>query len=483
MRKLVKNYLIAIFILFALSACNSGSTIPSLADNSQTDTEKIIMSYSINDNPGKIIDHNIFVTMPFGTDVTDLVASFSVKCAYTTVNGIPQVSGITHDDFTKPLNYLVIGHDGSIESYTVIVTIAKKSAKEIVSYSINDQKAKITDHNILVTMPFNTNVTNLVAIYSTTGENVVVNGVPQLSGVTHNNFESPVVYYVTAADGSTESYVVTVTISKNTSKEITLYSLNGHNGRIIDHNILVTMPFASNVNNLIATFSINGESATINGVPQVSGETHNDFKSPIIYIVTAADGSRATYKIVVTVPKTLFSCINDPVTSNACGCLTMNDGSGSIWYADGSKTGTWASWCSHTGAFSDAKCTIDGASLVAFNSENHCGYNNWHLPNATNLKNGMPGAKMGGEWGVLASYAKNNGWTEGSSLSKWLMDPSSSEIGENHFTGVPAQNYYWSTVSADDDINSWCLTMVTGVEYEGGKSASDFGVLLVRESN
>ncbi len=366
--------------------------------------------------------------------------------------------------------------------------------KEIIKYSLKGQNHKlidgnITDHNISVTMPFGSTITDLVAKYSTTGKSVTVNGNPQTSEVTHNNFESTIDYVVTAQDGSTATYKVMVAVAESSAKEIIKYSFKGQNnesidGSITDHNISVTMPFGSTITDLVAKYSTTGKSVTVNGNPQTSDVTHNNFESTIKYAVTAQDGSTATYVVMVTVPKELFSCIADPVTSNACGCLAMNDGSRLIWYADGSKTGTWDSWCSHTGTYADSKCNKDGASLITFNSENHCGYNNWHLPNATNLGNGTSGDTMGGNWGMLASYAKNNGWAKGTSFSKWLMNPSSGESGINHFTGIQPQNYYWSTVSADDDdINAWCLATVLGTEYEGDKSATNFDVLLVRDNH
>ncbi len=60
-------------------------------------------------------------------------------------------------------------------------------------------------------MPFGTNVTALVATYVTTGASVAVGSTTQVNGVIANNFTSPVVYTVTAANGSTQNYTVTVT--------------------------------------------------------------------------------------------------------------------------------------------------------------------------------------------------------------------------------------------------------------------------------
>ncbi|MCE3269213.1 MAG: hypothetical protein K0R49_1465 [Burkholderiales bacterium] len=55
-------------------------------------------------------------------------------------------------------------------------------------------------------MPFGTNLTSLFATFTTTGESVLVDTAVQTSGTTANNFTNPVLYTVTAANGSTATY-------------------------------------------------------------------------------------------------------------------------------------------------------------------------------------------------------------------------------------------------------------------------------------
>jgi hypothetical protein len=66
---------------------------------------------------------------------------------------------------------------------------------------------------IALTVPSGTNVTSLIATFTTTGASLKVGAAVQTSGTTPNNFTSPVTYRVTAADASTQDYVVTVTIA------------------------------------------------------------------------------------------------------------------------------------------------------------------------------------------------------------------------------------------------------------------------------
>ncbi len=95
----------------------------------------------------------------------------------------------------------------------------------------NDVTGIISNTNINLTVPYGAILTNLIAVYSNTGVTVKIGSNIQTSGVTANNFTSPVIYTVTAADGSTRNYAVTVTIASSSAKAITAFSftsaLNG----------------------------------------------------------------------------------------------------------------------------------------------------------------------------------------------------------------------------------------------------------------
>lgn len=67
---------------------------------------------------------------------------------------------------------------------------------------------------VSVTVPRGTNVKALVATFTATGVKVDIGSVTQVSAVTANDFSSPVVYKVVAADNSTTDYIVTVTVQR-----------------------------------------------------------------------------------------------------------------------------------------------------------------------------------------------------------------------------------------------------------------------------
>ncbi len=94
-------------------------------------------SYSLRTEGGKIYDgtiddegHTISVTVPAGTDVTDLIAAFTTSAETVKVGGVEQENGVTSNDFTDPVVYTFAAADGSSEEFTVTVTVGKKSGGE-----------------------------------------------------------------------------------------------------------------------------------------------------------------------------------------------------------------------------------------------------------------------------------------------------------------------------------------------------------------
>jgi hypothetical protein len=89
------------------------------------------------------------------------------------------------------------------------------SAKAITAFSFTSPSVtgtiSETAKTIAVTVPADTSVTALVATFTTTGSSVKVGLTVQASGATSNNFTNPETYTVTAADGTSQAYIVTVT--------------------------------------------------------------------------------------------------------------------------------------------------------------------------------------------------------------------------------------------------------------------------------
>ncbi|MDD3959776.1 MAG: DNRLRE domain-containing protein, partial [Oscillospiraceae bacterium] len=82
------------------------------------------------------------------------------------------------------------------------------------------------------------------------------------------------------------------------------YSLCGVDGIIdtVNKTVQITVPEGSDITGQTADFSLpGGAAATVGTIPQISGETINDFSNPVTYILIAEDGSPLTYVVTVAV--------------------------------------------------------------------------------------------------------------------------------------------------------------------------------------
>lgn len=310
------NLLVAIFlslVVFLLASC-SGGTSTSINPNSNPDTNpassnKSIVSYSLNGHLGVVGEDDINVIVPAGTSVTSLVATFAINGGTVTVGATPEISGQTANDFSNPVVYTVTAEDGTTQDYTVTVMVASISDKDILYYSINGNDGVITSNNINIVVAYGTNVTSLIATFITNSETVTVGATPQISSQTANDFSNPVVYTVTAEDGTTQNYTVTVTVAGSSDNAILEFSLDNIQGTIIGNNISVTVPYGTDVTQLTTAFTTNGQKVFIGTVEQVSNVSVNNFTKPVVFRVTAADGSTQNYTATVTVAQSSAKAI------------------------------------------------------------------------------------------------------------------------------------------------------------------------------
>lgn len=317
MKYMFKILLTMFMISWMIAGCiiddgGGSSTLPG-----QISSAKAITDFNFTDlSVIGVVDESaktISVTVPFGTGVTALTATFVTTGDAVNVGSTTQVSGTTDNDFTSPVTYTVTAADTTTVDYIVTVTVELNPNKAITVFSFADLSAiGVIDEgakSIAVEVPNATDVTALVATFTSTGVLVEVGTTAQVSGTTDNNFSSSVVYKVTAADGGTENYIVTVTEAAADAKAITsFYFTSPAAFAVIDEGakiITVDMPNGTDLTALVASFvTTSGASVKIVATPQVSGTTVNDFSSSVIYIVVAADTSEQSYVVTVNVAAT-----------------------------------------------------------------------------------------------------------------------------------------------------------------------------------
>jgi hypothetical protein len=306
------RWLIALVLASAVAGCGGNSPILGGGGTSGV-SNKTITSYSLNGVAGTINEaaKTIAVTVPNGTSVTALVATFNTTGVSAKVGTTVQTSAVTANDFTSPVAYIVTAGNATTATYNVTVTVASATAKALTSFSFAGYSGATGTINegaktIAVTVPNGTSVTSLVATFNTTGVSVKVGAAVQTSATTANSFTSPVAYTVTAGDASTAVYTVTVTVASATAKAMTAFSFAGYSGATGTINegaktIAVTVPFGTDVTTLVATFATTGASVKVGAAVQTSATTANNYTSPVAYIVTAGNATTATYIVTVTI--------------------------------------------------------------------------------------------------------------------------------------------------------------------------------------
>lgn len=179
-----------------MSGCGVSNESPNLS------SDRFISSFRIeglsSPAPGRIVDSVgvVNVTVPFGTDVTNLTPTIELSEGATIepASGVPQ-------DFSRFVVYKVTAEDGSQKGYTVFVSegasndarLKKLTLPELYHFdNITDSQSQIE-----FDVPFGTNVQNVLLQLETQEANATINP-PSGSRV---DLSSPITVTVTAPDG------------------------------------------------------------------------------------------------------------------------------------------------------------------------------------------------------------------------------------------------------------------------------------------
>lgn len=112
---------------------------------------------------------------------------------------------------------------------------------------------------------------------------------------------------------SSEAKFESFTFQSTSNKDIIVTSP----GRISDVNINISLPNGVSPASLVATFTYSGTSVKVGEAVQVSGVTKNDFSTPVVYTVTAEDGTKVDYTVVAKelprIPKVYVNTWDAPI--------------------------------------------------------------------------------------------------------------------------------------------------------------------------
>ena len=109
------------------------------------------------------------------------------------------------------------------------------------------------------------------------------------------------------------------------SRAFLSYSIDGVDGTIDGNTVtvdLTTLPVFTRADTLVAKFTTSGRSARVGAKAQVSGKTANDFTKPVTYVITAADGSTASWTVRALLSKVVaVSGYSDTLAVGSDGSL------------------------------------------------------------------------------------------------------------------------------------------------------------------
>ncbi|MFX0556951.1 hypothetical protein ACOCEA_09135 [Maribacter sp. CXY002] len=192
---------------------------------------KAIDNNALTEDITTVIDEQnktITATMPNGTDINSLTPTLVVS-----EKAVVDQTGAK--DFSSPIDYLVTAEDGSTTSYKVTVIIAANSAKEIVSFVFKVEDNELYgEETIMATVDEANKTITATVSYSANAAlllpHIAVSPNATISPEGPQDFSNPITYTITAEDGSTAIYQVSLEITfTDRDALIAIYNANPNN--------------------------------------------------------------------------------------------------------------------------------------------------------------------------------------------------------------------------------------------------------------
>jgi hypothetical protein len=323
----------------------------------------------------------IDVTVPYGTELRNLIPTI----CYTgkEIAGTPGASPLKDNrgtSFLNPVDYTVRAQNGTTtKTYTVRVTPSSNPAKEITAFYFNginpDKTTTIigAQPNADGKYPIEIMVPSSTALHANLTPKITYSGVSIKGPSSYSDSSGPgevtaaavtfsptasVDYTVTAQDGTTKTYAVMVRGGDGTEadKEITGFYFDSPLAvGAINQNtntVTVAVPTGTSVGSLSPAVYFKGKA-----VKPGSGAA-NDFSGPVVYTVTAKDGTSRPYTVTVYVTPsgandiTRFDFPGIANTETVIGAIPDTNGNYpiSVWVPSGTVLDNLVPAITHTGA-------------------------------------------------------------------------------------------------------------------------------------
>jgi hypothetical protein len=324
--------LLSFVLLFTFTGCS---------DRDGFDCEMKRFAFLKADNSGLTADceavmngTDVRITVPPRTDVRSLVARFDATGAMVRIGQAIQTSGVTVNDFTSTVVYVVVAEDQTVRNYAVTVTVEdlpgavdkaitrfvfEKALNKHLFADVEGQISGSVDRPVIeIELPSTIDRTSLVATFETTGVRVTVGGKEQISGVTAMDFTGDVVeYFVMAENESVVVYTVKVKVYELSSEMKSFRFEKRHNPGLkedvvlnVDHTEKTITGYvgkwieSATPDKLIPTFTTDvSVTVYVDGVEQVSGVTEHSFQNELVYTVRLSGQQESGYTVKVISPQ------------------------------------------------------------------------------------------------------------------------------------------------------------------------------------
>ncbi|MEQ8416849.1 MAG: DUF5018 domain-containing protein [Imperialibacter sp.] len=263
------------------------------APNTGTDILSFALVEQTGDAAISITNHTVAIEVAYGTSLSTLTPTITISDEAS----IDPESGI-EQDFTNPVGYVVTAENGNTQDWTVTVTIAPNTASDILTFVLAEQTGDAVidaeNHTIGIGVPYGTDLTALTPTITVSDQATI-----DPTNEAAVDFSSAVIYTVTAGDGSTQEWTVTITPAMNSATDILTFVLAEQTGdAVIDaenHTVGIGVPYGTDLTALTPTITVS-EQASIDP----TNETAADFSSAVVYTVTAGDGTTQEWIVTVT---------------------------------------------------------------------------------------------------------------------------------------------------------------------------------------
>jgi hypothetical protein len=164
-------------VTYAVQAGNGSTQNWTVSVSFAANPENDILTYSLPGQTGPATinngNHTVLVELPFGTDVTSLIADFSLSPqASASVGSTTQVSGSTPNNFSSPVTYAVQAGDGTIQNWFITISFAPNTETDILSFSVDGYNGTVNsgDHTVNIIVPYGTDISDMIATFTLSPE-------------------------------------------------------------------------------------------------------------------------------------------------------------------------------------------------------------------------------------------------------------------------------------------------------------------------